>query len=195
MECHKCHNKVRKGQEVCLNCGHILGYESMECKMCPHCNRDIPINANKCPFCNKKMNPNNNKKTIFFIIIIALLNVIVLISLYRTPNPRVEANYRDQCVPITYEQMIRKADYYHHYNVYFSGKIKNITTINRSRKIMELTIMVDNQEEQMVDVEFKNIESIGYMLNDEVTIYGKYQSLNGNIPFIKAKYVIIKKAN
>ena len=28
MKCSKCNNAIKERQEVCLSCGHILGYES-----------------------------------------------------------------------------------------------------------------------------------------------------------------------
>ncbi len=195
MECHKCHKEVKKGQEVCLNCGHILGYESLECKSCPHCNRDIPVNATKCPYCKKKLVHSLKKKAIIVTLLFSSITFICLYSLYGIPNERIATNYKDQCIEINYENLIRKADYYNHYNVFFEGKIKSITTVDKHRKIMEIAIIMDNNEEHKIDLEYRNIESIGYMVGDTVKVYGKYLSLNGNIPYIKAKYIEIKKAN
>ena len=41
MNCSKCNNVINEGQEVCLSCGHILGYEAEASKKCIHCNREI----------------------------------------------------------------------------------------------------------------------------------------------------------
>ena len=56
MKCSKCNNKINESQEVCLNCGHILGYESENSKKCIHCNREIPLSYRKCPYCKNNLN-------------------------------------------------------------------------------------------------------------------------------------------
>lgn len=195
MKCHKCHCEIKKGQEVCLNCGHILGYESLDCIECPHCNRNIPINSKKCPFCKKELIKSRKKKAILITLLFSFITFICLYSLYGIPNERVANNYKEQCIEINYEKLIRKADYYNRYNIYFQGKIKSITTVDKRRKIMEMEIITDNNSEHLIDIEYRNTESLGYMVGDEVIIYGKYLSLNGNIPYIIAKYIEIKKAN
>ncbi len=195
MECQKCHHEIVKDQEVCLNCGHILGYESTESYPCPHCSRLIPIGINKCPYCKKKLYKSRKKKAIIFTFFILIINLIFLHYLYKAPNERVETNYKELCIPITYEQLLRKAEYYNNYNVYFDGSIIDINTTNKNKKNMEITILVDGKEDEEVLLSFKNIESKGYRVNDIVTVYGNYTSLNGNIPYIKAKYIDIKKAN
>jgi len=195
MECHKCHHEVKKGQEVCLNCGHILGYESLDCLECPHCNRSIPVNSRKCPFCKKTLIKSRKKKAILITLLFSFITFLCLYSLYGTPNERIATNYKEQCIEINYEKLIRKADYYNRYNIYFEGKIKSITTVDKRHKIMEMEIITDNNTEHLIDIEYRNTESLGYMVDDEVIIYGKYLSLNGNIPYIKAKYIEIKKAN
>lgn len=189
MYCSKCNNSIKEGQEVCLNCGHILGYESQISKPCRHCNREIPIEYKKCPFCRKKQ---SNKKRLFgFLVIIAsiFVTILMLSILYAPQNYEMVQEYQKECQSITYEELVRNNAQYENTLVTFTGKVVNVTS-NNILNFITIELKISNDEKSYV--KYYNKDNIGILNNDILTIYGPFKHLSGNTPVINAKYIKIK---
>jgi RNA polymerase subunit RPABC4/transcription elongation factor Spt4 len=187
MKCSKCQNDINKGQEVCLNCGHILGYESELSKKCRHCNREIPINYKKCPFCKKKQNSKKGLLTTILIIITILINIYIFYNLYGD-NYLFNNNYKTDCLNLTYEEIVRKNTYYDEAYITLKGRVISVNKISLIGNRIEIKLYVEDNKDNIIFVRYNNIKSTGFM-KDDVTIYGKFKSLNGNIPIINAHII------
>lgn len=192
MECSKCHKQIKPGQEVCLSCGHILGYESEVSKKCRHCNREIPINYKKCPYCKKKQ----DSKRSLIIKLIIILTIIINIYLYVTvfeDNYMLNSNYREDCSSITYEQLVKKNQYYDESYVKLTGNVIKVNSISRIFNRIEIEMYLDNNKDEVVIVRYHNKKSMGLLKDDKITIYGKYKRLDGNKPVINSKIIEIEE--
>lgn len=187
MQCSKCNHLINEGQEVCLNCGHILGYESEESKNCLHCAREIPIAYKKCPYCHKKQ----RSKRIFFLILIIIFitNTFSLSIIYSSSNLDKKNNYVKECIQVSYENLVRKSIYYEGSLIKISGKIISVESLSNITRKIKVKIYVNNDSDYIIEGNFYNKDLIGFIKNDEVTIYGKYKKLKGNIPIINIKYI------
>lgn len=192
MKCSKCNNDIFEGQEVCLKCGHILGYESELSKKCIHCNREIPIAYKKCPYCKKNQKKKRYLLKFLVIVLIIFIDWNLLTMLYAPDTFIMKKDYKEKCQEIKYETLIRKNDKYKETLVTFDGIV---TKVEKSGKIFNiLTITIKNHDDEY-EVVFNNKKDIGFINGDKVTIYGKFNGLNGNIPVINAKYIIIKNTD
>lgn len=188
MECSKCHKSIKEGQEVCLSCGHILGYESEVSKKCRHCNRKIPINYRKCPFCKKKQVYKRPFFIMIFILLVAFLNIYFFISLYGD-NITLKNNYKNDCTEISYTEMVKKNEYYDEAYIKFSGTVKSVRSINKFANKIEIEIIMDNNPARIVKVKYFNVNKIGFIKGDSITVYGKYKHLSGNTPIINSRII------
>lgn len=187
MECSKCHEKINPGQEVCLSCGHILGYESDVSKKCRHCNREIPINYKKCPYCKKRQDSKRSLVIKLIILLTIIINVYLFINLYGD-NYMLDKNYKKYCTNVAYQDLVKKNKYYDESYVTLTGKVMKVEEVNRLFNRIEIEMFIDNQKE-IVKVRYNNKESIGLLIGDEITIYGKYKRLSGNTPIINSKII------
>ena len=189
MKCSKCNNKIKERQEVCLSCGHILGYESEASKKCIHCNREIPLSYKKCPFCRKKQNKRKWIVLIISLLIIMLINLNLLTILYSSDTIDIKDNYKETCEEILYEDLVRKNIKYDESLVKISGTVKDVEKISKFFNRIKITITIDNNT---IFIIYNNKTSVGFINGDKVEIYGKYKDLEGNKPIIHAKYINIK---
>lgn len=194
MHCSKCNGEIVEGQEVCLKCGHILGYESEISKPCIHCSREIPIAYKKCPYCKKTQKSHRLIKTIVIILLATTINYLCLSILY-SPSVFVLADdYKKECEIIDYMTLVRKNTYYDEAYVKVKGEIKEVESISNITKKIKITLFVEDNPSSIIEVKFNNNKSIGYVSGDKVEIYGKYKEIKGNTPVIKARYIeFVKK--
>lgn len=192
MECSKCHNEIKPGQEVCLSCGHILGYESEISKKCRHCNREIPINYKKCPYCKKRQGSKRSIIINLIIVITIIINTLIYIDLYGD-NYMLNNNYREDCTSISYQDLVKKNKYYDESYVTLTGKVIRVREVNRFFNRIEIEIFIDNQNE-IIKVRYNNRDSIGLVNGDRITIYGKYKRLSGNTPIINSKIIDVQES-
>lgn len=192
MKCSKCNNRIAEGQEVCLNCGHILGYESELSKKCIHCNREIPIAYKKCPYCKKKQKKKRYVLKILLIIFIMIIDWLILTTLYSSESFIVKKDYKEKCKVVSYEKLVREYNKYNGELVTLTGNVKSVNKTGVLFNIITISISVDNKDYEVI---FNNKNNIGIIDGDEITIYGKYIKLKGNTPVISAKYIIIKNTD
>lgn len=191
MKCSKCNNEIKSGQEVCLNCGHILRYESEEqTKRCIHCNRPIPISYKKCPYC-KKGQKSKKKKVLSFIFLITILiiNHYYINCLYETNDIIFTKDYSKYQSDISYEKLIRDNTSYDETYITFKGKIISVESLSHLTNSIKIKLYLEDDKDKIVEVRYMNRKKIGLLKEDEIIIYGKYKKLKGNIPEINAQTI------
>lgn len=189
MNCSKCNNKINEGQEVCLSCGHILGYESENSKKCIHCNREIPLSYKKCPYCKKKQKRKRHILKVILILIIMLINAYLLTILYSNNISFDEKTYKEKCKNVTIKELIVDNKKLEEELVSIDITITDVESTSLLFNRVLIKGKVDNHN---IYIYFYNKESIGYLNNDTITVYGKYKELKGNKPIIDAKFITKK---
>ena len=190
MRCQKCNNEINPGQEVCLNCGHILGYESEESKTCVHCNRQIPISYKKCPYCKKKQASRKQKIIFFLLLLIAtFLNYKIIDNLKERNELARDRDYEKYCQDLSYEELVRRNKHYDESYIRLEGIIKNVESVSELMHLIKISMYVEDNKDYEVDVYYLNLNSKGLMNKDKIEIYGKYKTLKGNKPVINAQIV------
>lgn len=192
MKCSKCNNNIFEGQEVCLNCGHILGYESELSKRCIHCSREIPIAYKKCPFCKKKQKKKRYVLKTILVLFVLLVDYILLTYLYSPDTFIIKKEYKEKCESISYKELIRENKKNIGTLIKVSGTIKDVKKRGTIFNIITITLETNGNEYEII---FNNKNDIGLMDLDIITVYGKYKELKGNTPVINAKYIIIKNTD
>ncbi len=190
MECSKCHKQINPGQEVCLSCGHILGYESDISKKCRHCNREIPINYKKCPYCKKKQDSKRSLIIKLIIVVTLIINVYLYINLYGD-NYILNSNYKQDCSSVSYKDLVKKNKYYDESYVTLTGTVIKVKEISTLLNRIEIEMYIENKDEVVI-VRYNNKKSIGFLKDDKITIYGKYKRLSGNKPIINSKIIEVE---
>lgn len=191
MKCSKCNNNITSGQEVCLKCGHILRYESEEqTRKCIHCNRPIPLSYKKCPYCKKSQKSKKKKiLSLIFIIVVVLINYHYINCLNETNDIIFQNKYDKYQSNISYEELVRKNVYYDESYITFTGKIISIESTSRLTNSIKIKMYLEDDKEKIVEVKYMNRTNIGFLKDDEITVFGKYKKLKGNIPEINAQKI------
>ncbi len=190
MQCSKCNHAIKIGQEVCLNCGHILGYESEESKTCIHCNRPIPISYKKCPFCKKKQMSRKYKILFLLILIItSYFNYIIISNVKSHSYMELGEEYEKNCLNIRYEELVRRNDYYLESYITTKCKIIEVESVFFPLNVIKITAYVEENKDYKIELIYINTNKTGYLVEDEIEIYGKYKKLKGNTPVINAKII------
>jgi len=192
MECSKCHGEIKSGQEVCLSCGHILGYESEVSKKCIHCNRSIPVSYKKCPYCKKKQSSKRIYLIFIFIIAVILLNIHIIGNIFDNNFFKIDENIVSECVDVSYEELVRRNVYYDESYVQIIGKVSSVEKISSLFNAIKITLYTDENESNIVEVIYNNKLNYGLIKDDNVVVYGKMKRLDGNIPVIKAMKIEIE---
>ena len=190
MKCSKCNNKINESQEVCLNCGHILGYESENSKKCIHCNREIPLSYRKCPYCKKNQKRKRYILKVLTIIIVIILDILILNNLYSAEVKDIKKSYKEDCKSVTVQELIKDNKKLDEHIVKITGQVKDVTESITIFNRVRIELEIDNH---ILYIYYNNKNSTGYLNGDTVTVYGKYKKLSGNKPIIYAKYINIKK--
>lgn len=189
MNCSKCGNKINEGQEVCLSCGHILGYESENSKKCIHCSREIPQAYKKCPYCKKKQKRKRYALKFVVIIIILILNIRFLTILYSSDVSVIKKSYKEDCKEVTIQELIKDNKKLDETLVTLDVTVKDVDSASPVFNRILITATKDNQT---IYIYYNNKNKLGFINGETIKIYGKYKYLQGNKPIIHAKYVNIK---
>lgn len=191
MKCSKCNNPINEGQEVCLSCGHILGYESQISKPCTHCNREIPIEYKKCPYCKKKQKYHHRLTSVLVIFLAIGLSSFMLYVLYSPSNTVIETEYKNSCHNYSYEELVRNFNQLEDASVRIVGHVTNVKTTGIINNKIQIELFLEENEHYLIKVNYQNNSNLGIIYGDQIIIYGDYTSLDGNTPFIDARYIEI----
>ena len=175
----------------------IVFLDNVSANKCRHCHKFFEKELTICPFCHKDQKDNLGK------IIIIILSIVLLLSIIGThflnkyyENKVSEDEYKFNCKLLSYEQLVRKPKIFKNTEIKIIGKVVKVEGVDVSYgNVMNVTIdanLFEEPHKQLLTFEYvdKNYE-IGFIEGDLITVYGEYDSINGNIPFVKAKYVVI----
>lgn len=165
-------------------------------KECIYCHKEFNEDLIICPHCNK-----NEQSKLGSVIIASLGVVLVLAVLFNfvldkyVVNKVSEEEYKLSCELVNYEKLVRSANDYKNNSIKIIGKVVEVTgkdtVLGNSMKVLINANMFDTGEQSIIEVKFTDKEYKNGLINgDLITIYGEYLELNGNIPYIDAKYIV-----
>lgn len=166
---------------------------------CQNCGNLFDKGMTICPKCRKKNNVNFSG---LFFIVFGLVFLFVVILFHFIDKYVFDSNSYDDyivnCTEVTYNDLVRVPKNYLSKDVAVLGVVSDVSGIsNGISNSMDITVNLNIfddgvVEEIVVHYEDKNFEH-GFLNGDIVKVYGEYDTINGNIPYINAKYVEIVK--
>lgn len=168
--------------QVCKNCGYLF-------------DKGMSV----CPKCRKRCNSNYN--LLYFIIFgIVFLFIILLVHFIDkyVVNEQSYDSYVAGCSEVTYENLVRVPKNYLGDDVIVLGSVSHVEGVSDGfSNNMEITLdlnLFDDGSIENVTVYFEDDSyEYGFMNGDIIKVYGEYETINGNIPYINAKYIEIVK--
>ncbi len=165
---------------------------------CVYCHNKFEKGMSICPYCHKKQKSSNG--LIFLLIGIAIFITIIICShfvdSYIINPPLSEEEYKENCELMSYESLVRVPKDYKGKDVKVIGKVVDIVgTDNGFGNSMTITIdagLFNDDVKSYIEVTFLDTKyEQGFMAGDMLTVYGTYTEINGNIPTISAKYIVL----
>ncbi len=174
----------------------IVFLDNVSANKCKHCHKFFEKELVICPFCHKNQKDNLGKIVIVVLAIILLLSIIGTHFLNKYYENQVSAEtYKLNCKLLSYEDLVRKPNIYKGTNVKIIGKVLKVEGVDVSYgNVMNVTLdanLFEGTSKQLITFEYTDKKyEIGFIEGDLITVYGEYISINGNNPFIKAKYIV-----
>ncbi|MDD4406528.1 MAG: hypothetical protein PHF30_00605 [Bacilli bacterium] len=175
----------------------IVFLDNVSANKCRHCHKFFEKELTICPFCHKDQKDNFGK------IVIGILSTLLLLSIIGShflnkyyENKVSEDEYKFNCKLLSYEELVRKPNRFKNTDIKIIGQVVKVEGVDVSYgNVMNITIdanLFEGTNKQLITFDYidKNYE-IGFIEGDLITVYGEYDSINGNTPFVKAKYVVI----
>ena len=163
---------------------------------CHHCYKDFEKGLTVCPFCRKSQKDQTGSIVIAVLSLILLLCIIGnhFLNIYYN-EPINESDYKYNCKLTSYEDLVRRPKDYKYTDIKVIGKVIKVEGKDASYgNIMTITIdanLFSGDNEQLIDFKYIDKEyETGFIEGDIVTVYGNYKSINGNTPFINARYIV-----
>lgn len=88
-----------------------------------------------------------------------------------------------------YEELVRKNIQYDETFITFKGKVISVESTSYITNSIKIKMYVEEEKDKIIEVNYHNRKKQGFLKNDEITIYGKYKKLNGNIPVFNAQRI------
>lgn len=162
---------------------------------CKYCNEPMPNDLTVCPFCLRNQKDILGRIVIGSLVVILLLSIIFNHFVTKYYADKVsESDYKQSCKLVSYEDLVRNYREYKGEDIKIIGRIIKVEGADTG-KSNKMTVQIDvnlfeGTGEQVVEFIFtdKDFEK-GLLVDDIITVYGNYSSLNGNTPYIKAKYL------
>lgn len=166
--------------------------ETVECR---YCFKDFKKGLTICPYCHKSQKDQTGTVIIGILLVILLLCIIGnhFLDLYFT-KPMNESEYKINCRLTSYEELVKKPKEFKYSDIRVIGKVVDVDGDDVSYgNIMTVTIdanLFNEDYEQLITFKYVDKEyNTGLIKGDIVSVYGKYQSINGNVPYVEAKYI------
>ena len=174
----------------------IIFTDNVSANKCIHCKKYFDKNLTICPFCHKDQKDNLGKNTIliFLLMFLVLFGIIRLYEQKKDPSI-TEEEYKLSSKLLSYEELVRRPADYKGTNVKVIGEVVKVEGVDLSYgNVMTITLdtnLFEGNTEQLIKFEYTDKDyEIGIINGDLITVYGDYKSINGNIPFIEAKYIV-----
>lgn len=140
---------------------------------------------------------NENIKVILIIIIaILLVSLALLFNVRNKAKNYNEKDYKYIATTVSYEDLVRNPGELKEKIVKVYGKVTNVKGVDvKSGNIMEITMDANLFDDELVytvnldyvDTDYKH----GFIEGDLITVYGRYKRIDGNTPYLEAKYIEI----
>ena len=166
---------------------------------CSYCHQKYEKGYTICPHCHKRQKPS---VSLTFFIVFAIVFLFGIISFHFIDkyvlNNEVEKDYKDTCVLVDYENLVRHPKEYKGKDVKVIGEIISVEGIDTGfSNDMIITInanLFENGSDHLITINYKDkLYDQGFIEGDLITVYGNYRSINGNIPNIDAKFIVFGK--
>lgn len=181
--------EIKKDEEIIFT-------DNVSANKCIHCKKYFDKNLTICPFCHKDQKDNLGKNTILILLLMFLV-LFGIIRLYeQKKDPSItEEEYKLSSKLLSYEELVRRPADYKGTNVKVIGEVVKVEGVDLSYgNVMTITLdtnLFEGNTEQLIKFEYTDKDyEIGIINGDLITVYGDYKSINGNIPFIEAKYIV-----
>lgn len=181
--------EIKKDEEIIFT-------DNVSANKCIHCKKYFDKNLTICPFCHKDQKDNLGKNTILILLLMFLV-LFGIIRLYeQKKDPSItEEEYKLSSKLLSYEELVRRPADYKGTNVKVIGEVVKVEGVDLSYgNVMTITLdtnLFEGNIEQLIKFEYTDKDyEIGIINGDLITVYGDYKSINGNIPFIEAKYIV-----
>lgn len=170
-----------------------LNENKYTCKFCGH---KIDNGLTICPNCRRK-NKNSVNYVVFLVLGIVFLFAVIFYHFVDSyiVNSKSGDSYIKDCVFVSYLDMVRIPKNYLHKDVAIVGKVVSVDGYDDGLyNVMTITLdmnLFDDGTENLVTVLFndRNYE-MGFINGDIIKVYGEYDTINGNVPYVEAKYIV-----
>lgn len=161
---------------------------------CKYCHQTFEKGYSICPHCHKRQ--STSVSLTFFIVfaLVFLFGIIVFHFIDNHFNKVTPENFKLTCASVNYESLVRKPIDYKGKHVKVIGKVVKVDGVDLGFG-NEMTITIDtnlfeNDVEKLVTVEYNDSKyEQGFIVGDMITVYGIYNSINGNVPDINAEII------
>lgn len=177
----------------------VINSDTTNLVECKYCHQKFEKGYTICPHCHKRQ--GSGIGLAFFIVfgVVFLFGIISFhfIDKYILKNV-VETDYKDTCVLVDYENLVRHPKNYKGKDVKVIGTVVKVEGFDTGYgNEMTITInanLFEDGAEHLVTVYYSdNLYEQGFIEGDTITVYGTYDSINGNIPNIDAKFIVFGK--
>lgn len=162
---------------------------------CIHCKNDFEEGLTICPSCRKSQKDSTGRIVIGVLLIFLLISIIGTHFVYKYfEKPVTEEEYKYNTILVSYEELVRNPKEFKNKEVRVIGKVVKVEGVDDSTRNM-MTVTMDSNlfsgnDEYLIKFEYTDYEyKIGFIEGDIITVYGNYKLINGNIPYIEAKYI------
>lgn len=166
---------------------------------CNNCHQKFEKGYSICPHCHKRQTPSVSLTFFIVFAVVFLFGIITFhfVDKYVLKNV-VETDYKDTCVLVDYENLVRHPKDYRSKDVKVIGEIVSVEGIDTGYgNNMHITInanLFENGAEHLITIDYSDTTyDQGFIEGDLITVYGTYESINGNIPNINAKFIVFGK--
>lgn len=166
---------------------------------CHYCGSLFDKGMTICPKCRKR---NKVSFSGLFFIVFALIFLFVIILFHFVDkyvfNTDSYNDYVVNCSEVEYLDLVRVPKTYLNKDIAIFGVVNDVSGIsNGISNSMDITLNLNifddgTVEEVIVHYDDKSYE-LGILNGDIIKVYGEYETINGNIPYINAKYVELVK--
>lgn len=164
-------------------------------QVCGNCGNLFDKGMSICPKCRKRNNSNYN--LLYFIVFGIVFLFIILFAHFiekYVVNVQSYDSYVAGCSEVTYENLVRVPKDYLGSNVVILGTVADVNGVSDGfSNNMEITLnlnLFDDGVVEYVTVYFEDSNyEYGFINGDIVKVFGEYEDINGNVPYIDAKYI------
>ena len=163
---------------------------------CKYCHEHFAKGLTICPACRKSQKSPLGQIVITILFFTLLICIVCTHFIEKYYGEKVsESDYKYGCQLVSYESLVRNSKDYKNKDIKVIGKVTSVegADLGSGNKItVKIDVnLFDGPRAQEVIFDFYDQDyKTGLLIDDVITVYGEYFAINGNTPFIKAKYIV-----